>query len=283
MIINQSLTGAIVEYIDNITARKSKSSQKTEPIYFSDFERYFIKKNISELKDISTKDCEFLQSQLLKTKKASTVNRQYTLYDHFFRKCIEWNYLEESPTRFLKKKKEIDPVRKLFTPQEISKVIKNTNGWFRDAFRFLMETGCRPIEMSGLKKSDLFLADEYIKLHCDKGAKAYRLLPVNSPMVELLNKLQSKRHNSFDLVFQTEYGTRIETNRLNKRLKIILKKLKIEHKSIYSLRHGYATNLCNRNVNLEKVRLLLGHSQIRTTQKYVKIDFLELKKVVNGG
>lgn len=281
--INQTIKGSVSEYLENITERKSKSSQKSEPIYFRDFENYFIEKNIEIISDITPKDCEFLQSRLLKKKKASTVNRQFTLYDHFFRKCVEWNYIEHSPTRFLKKKKEVEPTRKLFTKDEIEKIISNTDGWFKDSFHFLSETGCRPVEMSGITKKDLFLSDEYVKLHCDKNAKGSRLLPLSKPAIDILSRLESDCRDGDDLLFKTEYGTRIETNRINKRLKVILKRLNIEHKSIYSLRHGYATGLCNRNVNLEKVRLLLGHSQIRTTQKYIKIDFLELIKVVNGG
>lgn len=281
--IDQTIKGAVAEYLENITSRKALSSQKTEPIYFRNLEQYFTEKNIEKISEITPKDCEFLQSNLLKSKQASTVNRQFTLYDHFFRKCVEWNYIDKSPTRFLKKKKEIEPTRKLFKPEEIEKIIANTDGWFRDAFHFLSETGCRPVEMSGIRKQDLFLADEYVKLHCDKKSKGTRLLPLNRLALDILTRLASLCESDQDYLFKTEYGTRVETSRINKRLKSLLKRLKIEHKSIYSLRHGYATNLCNRNVNLEKVRLLLGHSQIRTTQKYIKIDFLELKKVVNGG
>jgi site-specific recombinase XerD len=275
----QTLKGAVAEYLEYVTALKSKSSQTQEKLYFRDLENFI---QDIKLTKISHQMMEKFQASLLKSKKPQTVNRQFTVYNHFFKKCVHWHYIDKSPTENLKKRKEIDPVRELWTEDEIEKILLKSEGWFRDCFLFLQLTGIRTIELSNLKKIDYDIQEKVLRLYSDKNSKGYRFIPVSELANEILkNRIRFIKDN--DYIFTNERRNRVTTDRLNKRLFKMQKKLKMKRKTIYSLRHTYATNLCNRNINLEKVRLLLGHSQIRTTQKYVKIDFLELKKIVNGG
>lgn len=293
--IDQTIRGSVAEYIENITSRKSLSSQTSEPIYFRDLEQYFIEKNIEKISEITPKDCEFLQSKLLKNKASSTVNRQFTLYNHFFKKCVEWNYLELSPTRFLKKKREFTPVRKLFSDEEIERILQNSHGWFYDAAFFLSKTGCRPTEMAIIKASNVFFDVEftdinkntkkisYVDLFSKKnGDTGNRIIILSDEVIPFVKRLVSSKNNPEELLFVTENKTQITTNRLNKRLRYLLKKINIPHKTIYSLRHTYLTDMCNDNKNLEIIRLAAGHKDIRTTLKYLKPHILDLHRAVNG-
>lgn len=277
--VRQTLKGAIAEYLEYVTALKSKSSQSQELIYFKNLENFFLDIYLTEISHIKL---EKFQASLLKSKKPQTVNRQFTVYNHFFKKCVHWGYIEKSPTQNIKKKKEIDPIRELWTDDEVQIILKNTTGWFNHCFEFLYLTGARTIEACNLRKKDFNQDENIITLFSDKNANGYRFIPINSRASEILkNRVRFIKDN--DYVFTNERNNRVTTDRLNKKLFRLQKKLKLNRKTIYSLRHTYATNLCNRNINLEKVRMLLGHSQIRTTQKYLKIDFFELKKIVNGG
>lgn len=278
--MKQSLKGAVAEYLEFVTSLKSKSSQSQEKIYFRDLETHF---KDSYLSEINSKSMEFFQASLVKKKKPQTVNRQFTVYNHFFKKCVEWNYLTDSPTKNIKKRRELEPIRELWTDLEINKVLTNSHGWFRDAFEFMANTGCRTIELSNLRFSDVDFENRSVVLRSEKNATGSRIIPINDIAYEILKVRSGILNNDDCFVFINDKKNKLTTDCLNKKLLKIQKKLGLKRKTIYSLRHTYATNLCNRNVNLEKVRLLLGHSQIRTTQKYVKIDFFELKKIVNGG
>lgn len=298
MNINQTLKGAIAEYLEHVTSAKSESCQVIEPIFFADLERYFVKINL--LSELTPKDCDFFQTHLLKNKSPSTVNRQFTTYNHFFKKCIEWGYLQVSPTRFVKKKKEAVPIRILFTDEEISKICDymDDGDWLKDAILFLHKNGgCRPDELGKIKVKDIFKLNEIaverqhfkeselnqrvVVIECKKNSGEFRFFLVNSAGVEILERL-SVGKSPDDIVFQNGTGRSFYTANANQRLARIQKALRLQRKPIYSLRHTYATKLCNKDINLEKVRLLLGHKKIQTTMKYLRVEILELSDVVES-
>jgi len=54
---------------------------------------------------------------------------------------------------------------------------------------------------------------------------------------------------------------------------------KLGYKHLHSLRHTYATILLHREVKLEEIQKLLGHSSISTTQIYAKT---KINKDISG-
>jgi len=287
MAITQTLKGAIAEYYENITILKSYSSQKQEKTYFKDLEIYFLGKSLLE---ITPKDIDFFQSHLLKIKKPQTVNRQFTLYNHFFSKCVEWMYLEFSPTRYSKKKREYKLPIIVWERSEVAIMLWHSRKikripWLRGALRLLFLTGMRPIELSKLKKCDLFFNLEpkfkHIRIFCEKNAEGYRTIPVSAPAERLLKNLV-KNKNDEDYIFLNNGGRKITTGRINQNLKRYSKRFNIKTKPTYKLRHTFATKLCRKDINIYKIKDLMGHSKIETTEQYSLVNFEDLRKVVNS-
>lgn len=217
--LNQTIKGAVAEYFENITALKSKSSQCTEKTFFRDLEVYFLTKH-SQLKDITPKDIDFFQASLLKTKKPQTVNRQFTLYNHFFKKCVEWGYLEQSPARFCKKRREIEPQRELWDDTELEQTLPQLNGYMYNVVKFLSLTGIRPIESTQIKKKDI--CGNVLRLFTLKNSAGYRLIPLNQKTVELLETVIIGLSDE-DLIFKNKHGRPIRTRQINLNLKRLQK------------------------------------------------------------
>ena len=70
------------------------------------------------------------------------------------------------------------------------------------------------------------------------------------------------------IVFGTSCGTKILPSNLRRAFYNALKKAGIEDFKFHDLRHTFATRLAQKGVDLYKIAKLLGHEDIRMTQRY---------------
>lgn len=144
-------------------------------------------------------------------------------------------------------------------------------------------TGTRVSELIHIKLSDLYLNDEYIKV-LGKGNKE-RVIPLNKDIIANLDYyINHTRKEILDL----NYSDYLFVNKNGKPLtrqgfhKIIKKHCLLSniHKNIspHSLRHSFATQLLNNGIDLRSVQILLGHSDISTTQIYTHVNNDYIKK-----
>jgi len=275
----QTVKGAIAEYFESVTKKKSKSSFKQERTYFKDLEHFCFKNKISLLIEITPKHIEDFQTWLLgKPKKPQTVNRQFTVYNHFFDKCIQWGWIDVSPSRFCKKLREIEPIRVLWNKSQYKLAVKLAKPrWFRNVLRFLRYSGIRPQEAGEIRMCDISLEEEFIRLFMPKVSE-YRVIAINEKLRRIIF-MQSRGKKKHDFLFLNDKGRKVTTHRINQKLKKLQKEHGITTETAYAFRHGYATNLCRKDVNLEKVRKALGHKKISTTLKYTHVDLEVLKEV----
>ena len=122
----------------------------------------------------------------------------------------------------------------------------------RDTAVFLANTGLRIDELTHLKPSDLNARNE-IKV-VGKGGKI-RFVPLNQTALAL----SAKHHFNFT---KSDCTTRNSFKHLSEILHIV------PHFTPHSLRHFFATSLLEKNVSIETVSKILGHSDIRTTISY---------------
>ena len=156
--------------------------------------------------------------------------------------------------------------------------------------RAMLETlyscGLRVSEMVGLKISDLFFEEGFIRV-IGKGNKQ-RFVPVNDHIIRLIDNYRNLIRSRLDIdndfedtLFLNRRGRQISRNMVFMILKDLVQKSGIKKKvSPHTLRHSFATHLLENGADLRAIQQMLGHESITTTEIYMHVDRAHLKKVM---
>jgi site-specific recombinase XerD len=148
-------------------------------------------------------------------------------------------------------------------------------------FLLMLRCGLRVEEVANLKLNVIEFRRRRILVHDGKGAKDRVVYVSNDAMKALIAYLKIRPEVQTDNVFLVEKGTYknqpISVRGIQKRMEYYARKnnLKI---SCHHLRHTMATQMLNAGAELETIQDLLGHSSIRTTQRYSRISNLKVQR-----
>ena len=148
-------------------------------------------------------------------------------------------------------------------------------------FMLMLRCGLRVEEVTHLTLQDLDLAQRRILVCRGKGNKdrvvyishdAYRALR------DYLKSRSSSRVKGVFLVGKGMYrGTPISVRGIQKRMEYYARKAGLNI-SCHHLRHTMATQLLNADADLVTIQDLLGHSRIKTTQRYARVSNLKVQR-----
>ncbi len=148
----------------------------------------------------------------------------------------------------------------------------------------LYATGLRVSELVGLTMSQINLNQGVVRV-IGKGNKE-RLVPMGEQAQwRLQNYIKSSRGQILgvkqsDAVFVTNRGDGMTRHAFWHLIKRYAKKAGIDQQlSPHTLRHAFATHLLNHGADLRVVQLLLGHSNLSTTQIYTYVAQERLKEL----
>ena len=139
----------------------------------------------------------------------------------------------------------------------------------------LYATGMRVSELINLKFSDIDLTRSIVKV-LGKGSKE-RLIPFGESANEYIriyldNRSKRSISRSIQYIFISTKGSKITREAFWHRVKQYSANVDMTISiSPHTLRHAFATHLLNRGADLRSVQLLLGHSDLSTTQIYTHI------------
>jgi integrase/recombinase XerD len=144
----------------------------------------------------------------------------------------------------------------------------------------LYATGMRISELVNLKLTDVDMQRSVAKVF-GKGKKE-RLIPFGEAALEALSNYISEREKSTSKeIFLSNRGKKLSRVAFWQRIKIYLLRENLKNSiSPHTLRHAFATHLLNRGADLRSVQLLLGHSDLSTTQIYTHIAKQRLSEVL---
>lgn len=152
----------------------------------------------------------------------------------------------------------------------------------------LYSCGLRVSELVGLKISDLFFEEGFIKI-TGKGNKQ-RFVPISEVTKKYIQWYRNLIRNHLDI--QKGHEDTLFLNRRGKQLTramifTIIKDLAVKinlNKAIspHTFRHSFATHLLENGADLRAIQLMLGHESITTTEIYVHLDRKYLTQIMNS-
>lgn len=201
----------------------------------------------------------------------------------FYRFLALEDKLENDPTELLEAPKIGLKLPDFLTLNEINSIIEGIDLSLPEGRRnrAILETlyscGLRVSELTGLRFSDLYLDEGFIRV-LGKGSKQ-RLVPISATAIkEIKLYLLDRNHITVkkgfeDILFLSRRGTGLSRIMIFHIVKVQTEAAGIKKTvSPHTFRHSFATHLLEGGANLRAIQQMLGHEKIATTEIYTHLD-----------
>ena len=278
----------IDSFLDSLYIEKGLSNN-TVSSYKNDIKSFFLwlDENSFNPLNINASDANNYVSKLFGDGlKSSSVNRKISAIKSFYIFLQKKKIIMKSPIADIVMPKQEKYLPVSMSEEEVERLLNspdlNIQIERRDKamIEVLYATGIRISELTNLKLTDLDINRSVLKVF-GKGSKE-RLVPFGEKAAESLNLyLTDRKDLKSKEIFLSNRGTKISRSAFWQRIKIYTKRenLKISI-SPHTLRHAFATHLLNRGADLRSVQILLGHSDLSTTQIYTHIAKQRLGEIL---
>lgn len=262
----------VSEYIQYITVARNLSA--TTIAYnkhiLGIFCEYFNHVEVSRISFLLVE--EWMYNQSTTGKKPSTINTERATVRAFLRYCkLSGEDLPFDPG-FIRNMKVQEQVIKYLEPLEIMTVANRIQKQkIRLAILIMFQAGLRIGEIIKLETSDI--TGQELMIYNTKGGKVRTAFISEDLAIELRVYIES--NNTSGRIFPYAY-----TRGLRKAVQLAFENEGYKMHP-HMLRHGFATHLLKQGADIFSIKEMLGHSDIRTTQRYLHLSNKDLRGTYN--
>ena len=233
---------------------------------------------------------DFLAREMRAGRSPRSISRYLSCFRQFYRWLVREGRLGEDPTALIESPKIGRGLPKALGERQVEALLAapdtGSSVGMRDRamLELMYATGLRVSELTGLKMTSLNLTQGTLRV-LGKGGKE-RLVPIGEQALEWLRQyLASARPELMkgaqsDEVFVTARRAGMTRQAFWYAVDRHARAAGIRQKiSPHGLRHSFATHLLNHGADLRVVQLLLGHSDLSTTQIYTHVAREGLKRL----
>ena len=282
-----------IETFVNSLWLESGLSENTRRSYQSDlsiFATWLTSKKLSLSGADRDSILSFLAYKVKAGYKPRTTARILSSLKRYYQYLIRENIRTDNPCRLVESPKLGRPLPQVLSEQDVESLLKapdiNTDLGVRDLamLELLYATGLRVSELVGLEINQLSFTQGLVRV-IGKGNKE-RLVPLGHQALSCLQsymkqaRLDILKHKPSEALFVTNRGGAMTRHAFWHLIKRYAQKAGISSDlSPHTLRHAFATHLLNHGADLRVVQMLLGHSDLSTTQIYTHVAQERLKQM----
>ena len=269
-------------------------SQNTIDAYRRDLEKFSAfatERGLEKAPQVKRADVvDFLASLYLRKLDARSVARHLVSLRQFFRFLLSEELIPEDPVVTVESPKFRKSLPQFLSVEEVDRLLAQPDVssalGLRDKamIELLYSAGLRVSELCNLAVDDLHV--DAGSLRCIGKGNKERLVPVGKRALAVLQLYIKKarpeilgEHTS-KYLFIIRKGNKLDRIAFWKNLALYGRKAGLRKAlTPHMLRHSFATHLLDRGADLRSVQMMLGHSDISTTQIYTHVVEERLKQV----
>lgn len=284
----------LIDQYLNFLAVEKGASRHTIEAYGRDLMAYLTcmkERGVSEVKDISSDDVMFfLARQRARGLNAKSVNRSLSAIRGFTTFLIQEKVIENNPIKNIERAKAWVTLPDTLSREEMDTLFAQAGNDSPSAIRdramleLMYATGIRVSEMVSLTVNSINWQVGYLMVQ-GKGGKE-RIVPIGKSAYNWLREyVDSVRHvflksRATQVLFLNRKGEKLTRQGFWKIVKMYAKRAGLDKKvHPHMFRHSFATHLLEGGADLRAVQVMLGHSDISTTQIYTHISRERLKAI----
>jgi integrase/recombinase XerD len=283
---------AVTRFLDAVWMERGLSSN-TLAAYRADLtalSRWLADRGVQMLRTTRADLLGFIAWRVEAGARPRSTARQLSSFRRFFRYLVREGVIRDDPTaqiampkigRSLPKSLSEEEVEALLSAPLVSDPLGHRD---RTMLEVLYATGLRVSELVSLKYNAVNLNQGVIRV-LGKGNRE-RMIPVGEEAVRWLQEFIAGARNEIlldrttDYLFPTRRGDRMTRQAFWHIIKRYARKSSIDKDlSPHTLRHAFATHLLNHGADLRVVQMLLGHSDLSTTQIYTHVARERMKEM----
>jgi site-specific recombinase XerD len=248
------------------------------------------------LVDITSRRVEEFIAERRKEVRACTVNKDLSVLRQMFGKAVDWKYVLVDPMSGIQNLKDDSLVHdRYLQPEEFNALLSaaiEQQGNEYPGLRYahmpelmivLVNTGLRLSEALTLSIPHInfdrrILSVKNVKSRRTKNGRE-RHIRLNEDAFNALYALRRKAVNQFGTIFQTEDGSswlphkRILQRQFGKCVNAagLFNPEPTQNVTVHTLRHTFGSHLALNGVPVGKIQYLMGHTSLRTTERYMHL------------
>ena len=276
-----AITDSIVNFRRSLKRRNL--SAHTVKNYMNSLGHFVMWINVP-IESVSREDIgAYIDHLMDKALKPETINAHLNRIRQFYRYLIEQEQLGiVNPVQGIPKVRVPKPLPKHLQDRQARAFLEVAKRPRDQAmFLLMLRCGLRVEEVANLTLDVIEFRRRRVWVRDGKGGKDRMVYVSNDAMKALIGYLKIRPESKTRKVFLVEKGSYkdqpISVRGIQKRMEYYAKKMNIKI-SCHHLRHTMATQMLNADADLETIQDLLGHSSIRTTQRYSRISNLKVQR-----